>query len=126
MAAELTGYRTRLIGLGFVTNPTKIGLGLTGLLSHNALGGEGIRSCRTANWGIQFCRMSHTITVRLGTELAAWLEEASSKSGVAQGQIVREQLEKAKAAGGRRSFMRLAGAVSGPRTLSQRKGFSAS
>jgi hypothetical protein len=68
--------------------------------------------------------MSHTITVRLGTELAAWLEETSSKSGVAQGKIVREQLEKVKAAGGRRSFMRLAGAVSGSRTLSRRKGFS--
>jgi hypothetical protein len=64
--------------------------------------------------------------VRLTPELAAWLEETARKSGVAQGQIVREQLEKAKAAPGRRAFMRLAGAVSGPRNLSKRKGFSAS
>jgi hypothetical protein len=68
--------------------------------------------------------MSHTITIRLGKELASWLEEAARKSGVAQGQIVREQLEKAKAARGGRSFMRLAGSVNGPRTLSRRKGFS--
>jgi hypothetical protein len=70
--------------------------------------------------------MSHTITIRLGQELADWLEETSSKSGVAQGQIVRQQLEKAKAEGCRRSFMRLAGTVHGPRTLSRRKGFSPS
>jgi hypothetical protein len=70
--------------------------------------------------------MSHTITVRLGKELAVWLEETARKSGVAQGQIVREQLEKAKAAGGSRPFLRLAGVVRGSRGLSQRKGFSAS
>jgi hypothetical protein len=70
--------------------------------------------------------MSHTITIRLGKELAAWLEETAGRSGVAQGQIVREQLERARAASGQRPFMRLAGAVVGPRTLSRRKGFSAS
>jgi hypothetical protein len=68
--------------------------------------------------------MSHTITIRLTNELAAWLEETASRTGVAQGQIVRESLEKAKAEGSSRSFMRLAGAVRGPRTLSRRKGFS--
>jgi hypothetical protein len=83
-------------------------------------------SCLTAGKRLHFCQMSHTITIRLGKELAVWLEETASKSGVAQGQIVREQLEKAKAGGGRRSFMRLAGAVNGPRTLSRRKGFSPS
>jgi len=67
--------------------------------------------------------MSHTITIRLGKELASWLEETASKTGVAQGQIVRDQLEKAKAAGGQQSFMRLAGRINGPRTLSKRKGF---
>jgi hypothetical protein len=70
--------------------------------------------------------MSHTITVRLGRDLAAWLEETANRTGVAQGQIVREQLEKAKAAQGNRPFMRLAGSVRGPRTLSRRKGFSTS
>ncbi len=70
--------------------------------------------------------MSHTITVRLGKDLAAWLEETATRTGVAQGQIVRDQLQKAKAARGNRPFMRLAGAVRGPRTLSRRKGFSVS
>ena len=70
--------------------------------------------------------MSHTITIRLGKELANWLEETSKRTGVTQGQIVREQLEKAKATTGSRPFMRLAGAVCGPKTLSRRKGFSAS
>ena len=67
--------------------------------------------------------MSHTITVRLGKDLAAWLEETATRTGVAQGQIVREHLQKAKAARRDRPFMRLAGAVRGPRTLSRRKGF---
>jgi hypothetical protein len=70
--------------------------------------------------------MSHTITVRLGKELAAWLEDTATRTGVAQVQIVREQLQRAKAARGNRPFMRLAGAVRGPRTLSRPKGFSAS
>jgi len=68
--------------------------------------------------------MSHTITVRLNKELAEWLEQSASKAGISQGKIVREQLEKAKAGSPERRFMRLAGAVSGPRDLSTRKGFS--
>lgn len=69
--------------------------------------------------------MSHTITVRLDSDLAAWLERESQKSGVSQGKIVRDQLEKAKAAASAQSFLRLAGIVrSRPRDLSTRKGFS--
>lgn len=68
--------------------------------------------------------MSHTITVRLSKELAAWLEEVSARAGVPQGRIVREQLERARAKDARKKFMRLAGAVRGPRDLSTRKGFS--
>jgi hypothetical protein len=68
--------------------------------------------------------MSHTITVRLNKELAAWLEQTAARTGVPQGRIVREQLEKARAGGGSRGFMRLAGAVRGPRDLSARKGFA--
>lgn len=79
----------------------------------------------TKGWGrIHFCQMSHTITVRLSPELAEWLEEAAARSGVSQGKIVRDQLEKARSAAGERPFMRLAGAISGPRDLSTRKGFS--
>jgi len=68
--------------------------------------------------------MGHTITVRLNRDLAAWLERMSEKTGVSQGQIIRDQLEKAKEGGSGQSFMRLAGAVRGPKDLSARKGFS--
>jgi len=68
--------------------------------------------------------MSHTITVRLGRELAEWLEESARRAGVPQGRIVREQLEKARSASRRQAFLRLAGTVRGPRDLSSRKGFS--
>ncbi|PYJ79623.1 MAG: hypothetical protein DME22_25190 [Verrucomicrobia bacterium] len=71
--------------------------------------------------------MSHTITIRLNTELAEWLERTAAKTGVSQGQLVREQLQKAKAANADRPYMRLAGSIRGlPRDLSRRKGFSRS
>lgn len=68
--------------------------------------------------------MSHTLTIRLTPELAEWLQEASKQSGLPQGQIVRDQLEKAKATGARKGYMRLAGSLRGARDLSGRKGFS--
>ena len=68
--------------------------------------------------------MSHTLTIRLPQALARWLEEEARETGVAQGQIVREQLERARAASRRQSFMRLAGAVRGAKDLSTRKGFA--
>ena len=68
--------------------------------------------------------MGHTLTIRLDRDLAAWLEEEAKRTGVSQGQIVREQLEKAKVGSSVRPFMRLAGTVRGPATLSTRKGFS--
>jgi hypothetical protein len=69
--------------------------------------------------------MSHTISIRLNKELAEWLAETAKRTGVPQGKLVRDQLEKAKASGGSRSYMRLAGSIRGlPRDLSQRKGFS--
>jgi hypothetical protein len=68
--------------------------------------------------------MSHTITIRLNKELAAWLEEAAAESGVPQGKIIRDQLEKVRQGSSDRSFMRLAGSISGPKDLSTRKGFS--
>ena len=74
---------------------------------------------------IHFWHMSHTITIRLDSDLAAWLARESSTTGVSQGKIVRDQLELAKAAAAAQSFMRLAGAVrGGPRDVSTRKGFS--
>ena len=70
--------------------------------------------------------MSQTITVRLTKDLSEWLEKTAARIGVSQGQLIRDQLEKAKAANANRSFMRLAGSVRGPRNLSHRKGFSKS
>ncbi len=70
--------------------------------------------------------MSRTITVRLPKDLADWLEQAAAKTGVPQGKIVRDQIEKAKAGSYPRSFMRLAGSVRGPRDLSSQKGFARS
>ena len=70
--------------------------------------------------------MSHTVTVRLSDELAAWLEEAAARRGVSQSKLIRDQLEKAKAGGEEKGFLRLAGTVDGPKDLSRRKGFSRS
>ena len=68
--------------------------------------------------------MSHTITIRLTKDLAEWLEETAARTGVSQGQLIREQIETAKAKSAGRAFMRLAGTVRGPKDLSRRKGFS--
>jgi hypothetical protein len=71
--------------------------------------------------------MSHTITIRLNKELAEWLAETAARTGVPQGQVVRDQLEKAKASIGSRAYLHLAGSIRGlPRDLSRRKGFSRS
>jgi predicted transcriptional regulator len=68
--------------------------------------------------------MSHTTTVRLTKELAEWLDEVAAKTGLSRGRIIRDQLERAR--GRSRAFMKLAGAVRGPKDLSSRKGFSRS
>jgi predicted transcriptional regulator len=68
--------------------------------------------------------MGRTLTVRISTELASWLEQVAARTGVSQGKIVRDQLEQAKATSSQRPFMRLAGCVRGARDLSSRKGFS--
>ena len=67
--------------------------------------------------------MSHTITVRLTKEIAAWLEDTAARTGRPQSRIIREQLERARASE-RQAFLKLAGRLSGPRDLSARKGFS--
>ncbi len=68
--------------------------------------------------------MSHTITIRLTDELAAWLRDTSRKSGVPAGRLIRDQLEKAKNEVGQQSFLRRAGEITGPANLSSRKGFA--
>lgn len=68
--------------------------------------------------------MSHTITIRLTRELAAWLEEVSARTGLSQSRIIRDELERARSRASNQTFMRLAGAIKGPKDLSARKGFS--
>ena len=75
---------------------------------------------------LHFSHMGQTLTVRLTRQLAEWLERTAAGTGQSQGQIVREQLERARAAGRGRPFMRLAGTVRGAKDLSARKGFSRS
>ena len=71
--------------------------------------------------------MSQTITVRLDKDLSTWLEKTAARTGVSQGQIVRDQLQKAKSANREKPFMRWAGSVQDlPKNLSKRKGFSRS
>jgi predicted transcriptional regulator len=67
--------------------------------------------------------MRKTITVRVPDELADWLSTTAEKTGVPQGWIVRDQLERARRAE-KRPFLRLAGAIDGPADLSKRKGFA--
>ena len=73
---------------------------------------------------LHFIHMSHTLTIRLTEELLTWLKERSRQTGVPMGRLVREQLETAKANGGKQRFMRHVGALSGPPDLSSRKGYS--
>lgn len=69
--------------------------------------------------------MSNTLTIRLPEGLRRWLKETARKTGLPVGQIVRDQLERAKAEADDRPWMRLAGSIKGlPRDLSSRKGFS--
>jgi len=72
---------------------------------------------------LQFKQMRNTITVRLPDDLAEWLGQASQKSGVPRGKIIRDQLELARKSECR-PFLHLAGSVDGAKDLSSRKGFS--
>jgi predicted DNA-binding protein len=70
--------------------------------------------------------MSTTLSVRLPEELAQWVEENARVTGRSQGSLVKEALERVRQAEASKSFFALAGSVEGPRSLSQRKGFSRS
>jgi hypothetical protein len=67
--------------------------------------------------------MRNTLTIRLPEDLAEWLMEASRKSGIPRGSIVRAELEKARRSA-KRPFLKLAGAIDGAPNLSARKGFA--
>jgi hypothetical protein len=70
--------------------------------------------------------MSHTLTIRLPKSLATWIEDTSARTGISQGELIRQQLELARSQdSGSKKFMRLAGKIhAGPRDVSTRKGFS--
>ncbi|PYJ34803.1 MAG: hypothetical protein DME88_03905 [Verrucomicrobia bacterium] len=70
--------------------------------------------------------MGHTLTIRLPKNLATWIENASARTGISQGEFVRQHLECARSQDtNSKKFMRLAGRIrNGPRDLSMRKGFS--
>jgi len=68
--------------------------------------------------------MNHTITVRLGKDLAAWLEETAPARESPRVRCARA-LAKGKAARRNARLWRLAARFAAP-TLSRRKGFSAS
>jgi Ribbon-helix-helix protein, copG family len=71
--------------------------------------------------------MGHTVTIRIPSDLAQWLAERAKRSGISQGQLIREQLERARAEKPDQPFMRLAGSLTGlPKSLSKRKGYSRS
>ncbi len=89
------------------------------------LRGRFVDACSDALRVLHLVIMSHTITVRLPKELAEWLQQTSERTGIPQGRIIREQLERARAHAEQR-YMRLAGRVEGPPDLSSRKGFSRS
>jgi predicted transcriptional regulator len=72
---------------------------------------------------LHLLQMGNTLTVRLPEDLAECLEETARKSGMSRGRIGRMELERARRAS-KRPFIRLAGAVAGPKDLSSRKGFS--
>ncbi len=69
--------------------------------------------------------MSHTLTIRLTQELLDWLKETSRRTGIPVGRIVRDQLEIARANGGKQRFLRHLGSIrGGDPNASSRKGFS--
>lgn len=66
--------------------------------------------------------MGNTLTIRIPEDLAVWLEETSQRSGVPKGRIVKDELERARAAE-EKPWMRLAGAVASGGQLRARRGF---
>lgn len=76
-----------------------------------------------AHYVLHLRQMRNAITVRLPEDLAEWLENRAARTGVSQGRVIREQLEKVRDQD-QQPFLRLAGKVAGPANLSLRKGFS--
>ncbi|MBZ5686758.1 MAG: ribbon-helix-helix protein, CopG family [Acidobacteriia bacterium] len=69
--------------------------------------------------------MSNTLTVRLPEDLQRRLREKSRRTGVPVGRIVRDSLE-STLDDDHPAWMKYAGAISGTKDLSSRKGYSRS
>ena len=67
--------------------------------------------------------MSNTLSIRLPKELSQWVKQTAENTGLTQGEVVRQQLEKARSTATSKPWMALAGKVRGPRDLSVREGF---
>ena len=78
---------------------------------------------RNSGWCLTNLSMSNTITIRLPEKLGQWLEEEAKLTGLAKGQIVREQLELSRTRKARQPFLDLAGSVEGAPGLSRKRGF---
>jgi len=68
--------------------------------------------------------MEDTITIRVTSDLSAWLKSTARKTGIPVSRLIREQLERAKRETGEKPFLRYAGIMSGPPDLSSRRGYS--
>jgi predicted transcriptional regulator len=68
--------------------------------------------------------MSNTLSIRLPKELSQWVKQTAESTGLTQGEVVRQQLEKARSAASDKPWMALAGKARGARNLSTREGFS--
>ena len=91
---------------------------------YGGVGGEDERSSPLSRL-LHSAYMSHKLTIRLTDELLGWLKETSRHTGIPVGRLIREQLETAKAKGGKQRFLRHAEAITGgPPDFSSRKGFS--
>jgi predicted DNA-binding protein len=72
---------------------------------------------------LHFEQTRSAITVRLPDDLAEWLRTTARRTGLPQGRIIREQLDKVRHSEDK-PFLRLAGTVKDPASLSMRKGYS--
>ena len=51
--------------------------------------------------------MEDTITIRITSDLSAWLKSTARKTGIPVSRLIREQLERAKRETGNKSYMQL-------------------
>jgi predicted transcriptional regulator len=67
--------------------------------------------------------MSTTLSIRLPDDLAEWVKTTADRTSQTQGEVVRQELERARQAAADKPWMKFAGVVRGPRDLSSREGF---